>query len=375
MSDAPAIEPGVYARMPFEQYLRIPALSSSGINNLLVSPGTFWANSWLNPDRNDEDTTARRIGRAFHMARLEPDRFAATYRPELRKGDFEIATHEQIKAELAARGLPQTAKGERVLEAALRLREAGYGAPIWHLELDEWERDANGRDSLPADTFDEIVRDAERLRLDADIAGLLDDGWPEVSVVWRDDHGTLWKARFDFVSARALVDVKTFSNPYGKPLDRCIRDAIQFNRYYVQAALYFDVAERIRAGVIGAGEEASQPVVDALRGAMGPMEFWWIFQETGGIPNVLARQFRMTLDVHPHHLAQEPTPESAEEFARKLQTPSFLLRKARDQIAGAASLYRRAMEIWGTEEPWGTMMPVNDIGDEDFSPYFFEADA
>ncbi len=30
------------------------------------------------------------------------------------------------------------------------------------------------------------------------------------------------------------------------------------------------------------------------------------------------------------------------------------------------------MDIWGPDEPWGAMLPVGEIGDEDFPPYFLE---
>ena len=79
---------GIYFNLDERVYHALPRLSASGINNLLVSPATFWNESWLNPDKKDEDTPARILGRAYHTARLEPHKFDTQFVCELDKEDY-----------------------------------------------------------------------------------------------------------------------------------------------------------------------------------------------------------------------------------------------------------------------------------------------
>ncbi len=370
---------GVYFDLDESQYHALPRLSASGVCNLLVSPATFWARSWLNPEREDEDTAARIAGRAYHVAKLEPHRFADLYARAPSKDDYPDApiTHADIKAALKDMGRNQTAgAGESVIEAAHRLRNAGYEGPIWHLELEAFETQHGGKTALGGKLFDQIIHDAERLRQDPDIGRLLENGFPEVSILWTSKTGTKWKARLDWLSVSHIADLKTFENSMGKPLDQCLSDAVRFNRYYIPGVIYWQAVELIRSGklVIADDDVTSRAgdLVNALTLSDAPLEYWWIFAEKGGVPNVLARQFRMTAEAHPHHLYQAPDAESRAEFAKKLRKPSALFNKAVAEIDHAERLYRQAMEVWGEAEPWGAMVPVGEIGDDDFNPRWLE---
>jgi hypothetical protein len=369
---------GCYFNLDFAAYHAERRLSASGICNLLISPATFWARSWLNADRDDDDTPARIAGRAYHCAKLEPDKFLSLYARAPSKDDFPDApiTHADIKAALKDLGRNQTVGGnESVLEAAHRLRDAGYEGPIWHLELEAFEAEHGNKTPLGGELFDRIVASSEQLRLDPDIGRLLEDGFPEVSILWTSKSGTKWKARLDWLSASHIADLKTFENAMGKPLHQCLADAVRFNRYYIPGVLYWQALELVRQGqvfICGAHTAAQSVLVADIQKADAPLEYWWVFQEKGGIPNVLARQFRMTAEAHPHHLYQAPDDESRAEFAKKLRRPSMLFNKAVAEIEHAERLYRQAMEVWGEAEPWGAMVPVGEIGDDDFSPFWLE---
>lgn len=80
--------PGIYFGMDEAEYHAAPALSSSGIRNLLVSPLDYWVNSHMNPEYVDEKTAAMVVGTAFHRRLLEPERFAAMYAPVPSKADY-----------------------------------------------------------------------------------------------------------------------------------------------------------------------------------------------------------------------------------------------------------------------------------------------
>lgn len=382
-TDAPD---GVYFNMAEEVYHGLPRLSASGVANLRISPATFWARSWMNPDKAEQDdpTKAQILGRAYDVAYLTPDRFDKQFVRQVDKDDFEIVTHADIKAALKDRGLkPTLSSDEGVLEAAMRLRDHGFADPIYHIALaaqnDDGER--TGRTPIRGDYYDQIITDAERLRMDPDVGKLVTGGFAQVSILWTDEKSRIkWKARIDYLSPEAIVDLKTFENSSGKEVERCLADAVRYNRYYIQAVLYWQAIERLRGSadvqretiLHDAGKDQQRLIGDICNGENAPLEWWWVFIEKGGVPNILARQFRMTNDPHPHHLYQAPTPESREVFREKMKRPSQLFEKARLEIDDAVKVYQDCMEIWGEREPWGSLRPVGEIGDEDFAPYWLE---
>src|ERR1700722_18275726 len=88
MQQGDSPEPGIYFNMPVDEYHRIPALSNSGIKQLLVSPLNYWHHN-LNPDRTEErDTAAQRFGTATHCRLLEPACFPERYATEVHADDF-----------------------------------------------------------------------------------------------------------------------------------------------------------------------------------------------------------------------------------------------------------------------------------------------
>lgn len=373
------LDDGIYSRLPQNEYHAQNRLSASGCANLLVSPGTFWADSWLNPNRetDTDPTDAQIVGTAYHVARLEPERFHDTYARQPDPADYPEAlmTATAIGEALAELGLPKKKAGEGVLEQARRLHAAGYDGEIWHLVMDDWSEQAGDRIALKAKTFDEIDRDMNALRGNEELLPFITGGQSEVSVFWTDELGVRWKARFDYLKPRHVIDLKTFENSARKELDRCIHDAIAYNRYYIQARVYWTAAELIRTGGLPIKKiqnQAQKDLIEAIRASADPFEYWWIFQEKRGVPNVLARQMRMTREVHPHYLAQAPDDESRKLLERKLARPSRIWEKATIEVEHCRRLYLQCMEIWGTEKPWGPMVPVSDISDDAFSPYFLE---
>ncbi len=86
----PIAEPGIYRKVPMEAYhqqLTVgPSISSSGLREIESrSPLHYFATSYLNPDRPEEDSTpAMDMGRAVHTLLLSEDGFRDDYvtRPE-----------------------------------------------------------------------------------------------------------------------------------------------------------------------------------------------------------------------------------------------------------------------------------------------------
>jgi hypothetical protein len=92
----PIAEPGIYRRIPMADYhgqLTVaPSISSSGLRTIeSKSPLHYWATSYLNPDRaeDDEDNEAMILGRAAHTLLLGEDGFRDDYviRPEKYEDD------------------------------------------------------------------------------------------------------------------------------------------------------------------------------------------------------------------------------------------------------------------------------------------------
>lgn len=86
----PIAEPGIYRKVPMDAYhgqLTVgPSISSSGLREIENrSPLHYFATSYLNPDRPEEDSTpAMDLGRAVHTLLLSEDGFRDDYvtRPE-----------------------------------------------------------------------------------------------------------------------------------------------------------------------------------------------------------------------------------------------------------------------------------------------------
>lgn len=300
---AAEIVDGVYFGLPEDVYHAVPRISASGLQNLCVSPATFWADSWLNPEKliaepDEGATVAQVIGKAYHCARLEPERFDSAYCRKPDKEDYAgtglLTSDAAVKAALKELGEQQTCTGESNEDRARRLQEAGHTGPIWSLVMEEFESTRDGRVPIPAKTYDQIKTDMERLRETGEIAELLTDGAAEVSVFWTDQHGIKCKCRFDYLTVAHWTDLKTFANSQRKPVEQAIADAVRFNRYHITGVHYREGAEALRIGgldIVGEATGAQRDLVAQIRLKTDELACWFVFQEKGGVPNLLAREF------------------------------------------------------------------------------------
>lgn len=371
---------GIYFGMPEDEYHAIRRLSASGIQNMLVSPATFWAKSWMNPDLEEEEKDHQIIGRAYHCARLEPEEFFNRYCRELDKEDFGkdlITSDTGIKAALKELGQPQTQGDETILQRAQRLRDAGCLAPIWHLEQAAWEHDKGERQGIPAKAWKEIIRDMKRLRQNPEVAELLSDGAAEVVILWTCEiSGIRMKARLDYLKADRVVDFKTFDNSQGRALEDAILGAFRFNRYYIQGALYWQAVEEIRKGgldIIGDFTEAQGMLVAQIKANKARMRCFYVFQEKKGIPNILAREYGLWHG-DASLRAAAPSDEAYAEAAEKFGNPSMLHRKADLEIQWSKTQYRKHLEIYGEESPWFPINMMGRIEDEAYPLNWLESD-
>lgn len=374
---------GIYFGMPFEEYDEIERLSKSRIKMILVSPADFWADSWLNPtpvrltpEQEKRRKIALLLGKAYHCARLEPDAFHERYVRELSQADFAdregfLSTATAIEAVLFERGQPKKTKDDDgVLGQAKRLAALGYEGPIWHILQAEWEAEQHGRIAIPAEAFDQIVIDMERIAAVPDVHDALSRGAPEVVILYDcPDTGLPMKARLDWLRGDGFVEFKSFANPNGKALEQCLLDAIKFNGYYIDVAAYHEAVEQIRLGHLlpqGEYSDADAEIIAEITGRAIPLGHRIIFQQKGGVPNVLSRSLRL-FEINAEKLV-------AADEGRHIETPpTMLMMKARAEIKRAKRTFIGYSEIYERGEPWLPFEPHRDISDLDFHPSWLES--
>lgn len=376
-------EDGVYFNLPEAEYHALPRMSASGVQNMLVSPATFWARSWMNPHREEKEKKFQTIGKAYHTARLEPEKLTERFVRELTAEDIGeacLATDAEIKEALKDLGHAQTKAGEKVLDRAYRLRDAGYTGAIWHIEQAAFLAQVGDRDVIPAGVWDEIERDVAAIRRNPEVAEHLTDGDAEVSILWTDEAtGTQFKARLDYLKPEQYTDFKTFDNSRGKHIDKAICDAMQFNRYYVQATVYWQAVELIRTEnlpIQGEATEEQKKLHASVAIQPHPMRSVYVFQEKGGVPNIVVREVRLLVPHASFGAAETGVEEGqAEEVRRKYSGPSMLYRKAEAGIHYAARTFQTMLEIYGGDgSPWYPINPLGTVSDENFSLNWLESD-
>lgn len=431
---APApLADGVYFGMPEEVYFAIPRLSASGIQDMMVSPATFWARSWLNATRAgllaaaamaalmqpaqtmvahravaellahhpeadvpeaggdpeaEEGTKAQQLGKAYHAARLEgPEALHARFArqpdrsdfPAEREGSPTVWTGKDIEAALVALDLPKKKSDDRtVADQGRRLAEAGYRGVIFPLEMARFEASLSGRTPIAAKYWDDMLTDVERIRQSPEVATLLTGGEPEVVILWTGPHGIPMKCRVDYLKADSWTDFKTFDNSRGKNLYQALTEAFRYQRHYIQAVVYREAIEMLRANVLPIiGEASDQARAILARIAMAPEELacWFIYQEKSGVPNVLARRARFfdLTDAAGAQVAMMGAAGYDTAAAEAAQmTLTFWHRRARSEIEKARTDFINHHEIYRRGQAW---LPVNAIGeftDDDFPPYWLE---
>lgn len=379
--ETPALEDGIYFDLDEKIYHAQERLSASGICKMMISPPTFWAQSWLNPDRDeiDWDTPARILGRAYHTARFEPDQLLQRFVPEINPDDYEniITSGTEIGDMLAILGEPKKKSGEKVIDQARRLEAAGYTGAILHLKQEIWEAELHGRTPVKPQYWDQLQRDMKLLDKSPEVKKHLTGGFAEVSVLWTDERtGIQMKCRFDYLRVTSFTDFKTYDNSQGKHVEQCIIDQFRYNRYYIQAKLYHEVTELIRKGKIGRvqGEasKAQRTLIDEIAARKVPLECWYVFQEKSGIPNLFAREVHLLTPVHESHPHNDAgvSHETSEEVGQRTRRMSALGKLAASEIETAKNQFVGYSDTYKPGEPWLTQLPTGSINDDCFSPYW-----
>jgi hypothetical protein len=373
-----AIVDGVYFDLPDEVYHGVPRLSASGLAKIAVSPGTFWAGSWLDPDRaplDDGSTPAQVIGKAYHCARLEPDAFADRYVRALDKGDMPkgtLFTGTDMSKALGDLDLP---KSGSVAEQAKRLADAGYPGTVWHTELAAWEAERGDRVPLPAEVWDDIVVDMQRMA-SSPIADKFTGGAAEVSIFWTDADGIKMKCRVDYLRPDLWTDLKSYANPNGKNTEQALSDAFRYSRYYMQAVTYREGIEAVRNDglcIIGEATDDQRALIAAIQIKPSELACHYVFQEKGGIPNLWSRHvqfYEVPFNTKLGHAGADDAAVAAVEEGARKRTKLFM--RGLVDVEHAKGQFVLYSQVYEPGQPWQPIEPEGTFSDIDFNGYWLD---
>lgn len=254
---------GIYFGLPAEEYHADPALGSSGIRDLMISPLRYWVNSPHNPNGPvDEGSDAKDLGTYLHDLLLEGGTKPYIVKPE----GMSFATKE---------------------------------GKAWRDDHADFVIVSQAQHATQQTMFDALDLSGTRARF----AG----GQPEVSVFWTEKTGQRCKIRLDYLKADEAIDLKTYSNSMDKDTETAVAHTIASRRIAVQAFWYDRglsmmlkmLKTRQRAAVQWWGDGEVDPELGDARADLvhdlarhdGPaLPLYFVFCETGRVPNITARR-------------------------------------------------------------------------------------
>lgn len=335
-------EPGIYLSMPDRDYHGIHAVSASGLKKLGVSSMDYWYYSSLNPERENDDTAAKSLGRCYHARICEgAQAFSERYAVELDKDDYPDALHTiaELRAACEERGFK--AKGTKKEDIAAQLLEADPTVQIWDQLVAAWKDENDGKEPVRAVDHRRIEIAAKMIEADPQLCKAFTGGFPEVSIFFYDrETGVPCKARIDYLKMNAFVDLKSFSGR-DRPVSREIDFAIAGQKTYIAVAFYTraiaaakDLIRRHGASVVhGAADPAWFLKWAAVKDDPTPLYIW---QKVGGAPVTRGR-------VMTRGTVYEVTDIHNRQLMRK---------------------WRRCAETYGAEMPWLDVAAIEQTVDE-----------
>lgn len=291
------IPDGIHFGLDDEIYHSIPALSSTGIKNLLISGPDFWYRTpWLNPAYEDEETDslAKIAGRAYHTRILEgKEVFYSKYGPTFDAPPNCLKTIEDIEEALAEHGV--TVKLKRKSQWVEKMREVDPSALLFDDLKEKHEAQYEGKELLGHKLIASIEVAAKMVEAHPQISKCFKGGFPEVSVVWKeeaneDGEAVRFKARFDYLKPKAFSDLKTFENYMMKPVDGAIYGAMASRKYHIQFCHYMRASDKAKELPVYGDVIPDDAWLQAFR-ASEPHACYGIFQQKGIAPLARGKKF------------------------------------------------------------------------------------
>jgi len=208
--------PGVHLDIAHEDYLKVDALSASGIKRILQSPAHYR----FDQDHPSEPTDSMLIGTAVHMAILEPERFAESV----------IVTPEDAPKK------PTAAQW-----GAAKPSPSSLAAMQWWTDFNA---KAEGKLVLTAEQGEKVAGMVGSVRRHPIHDEMMSGGASEVSFFWRDARLDIpCKARFDRLNDSGFgFDLKSCQDASPEVFAR----SVAAFKYHYQAAWYNTAHEHLR---------------------------------------------------------------------------------------------------------------------------------
>ncbi len=359
------LKDGLYIGLQEEEYHALPALSKSGIDNIEVSPLHFWHNSRLNPNYVQKDKTpAMKLGTLRHKYLLERDDFFNCYAKALNPSDYPNALvgADDLKNFMREAGIKVLSGSKSELIKAIR--EAGHIVEIWDDLVASYGAANVGKEFVSLENMRILEESAEMVEDTPDAKELLQGGLPEVSFIWTDKQsGVQLRARVDYLKLGNIIDLKTFSNSQGFPVDKAVSRSIQSCNYHMQALMYnvgFGAMQELyktegKSCIYIAGAFDYYPEAELaekiLQGAAP--KFTFLFQATDAPYDIRIKDFRRV-----------PNKDGA--------TDNVYWLKARDHLRAGVDTYKRYSDHYGVQK-WKSLDPIrSDIEDIELPWLMFE---
>lgn len=347
---------GIYFDLSFEDYLSEPRFSFHLGKSLLISSLTAWA-EYIDPGRRDEDTHARKMGRALHCRLLEgeavfKEQFAI--KPE-NDGDY-LEGGDELRARCGELGLPKSGTIAAMCE---RILAKDPEAKLWPLVIADWRAANEGKTILSPEQWRETEIRARIVPMHPELVNAFKGGHPEVSILWTDEEtGIPCKSRLDLLKVKSVVELKTFSNPAELPIGKAIARALIGRRYHMQGRMELEAVRHAKKFVHS----------DAVLGDVDPEwltafaehpehQLVWVFVQQGRVPEIRVRRFERYI-------------RGAADGA----TENLHWTHGWDCYRQALAEYRDCLAHYGPDPsaPWIAPEPMRAFQDEEFGAYSFE---
>ena len=220
-----------------------------------------------------------------------------------------------------------------------------------------------GRTLLKPDIMGDIERMARIVLAHQSAAKALTGGVSEVSILWTEENtGIPMKARVDYLKTKAIVDVKSFNNPLGKPIDAAVASAVANCRYDVQAVIYDEAVKQAKAMLrtlkTAAIHHVSGPMPSnewIVATASCPQHtFVFVFIEQGPVTNVRVREFTRS-----------------ETYGGLGGSTNMHWLSGEAGFYEGLKRYSNCMKQFGPDKPWIEDQPMRPFSEQDFPLYMF----
>lgn len=310
--DKNSMPDGIYFGMDEDFYHALPMLNASGMKDLLISPMDFWARSWMNPDKEENETSVsestqmtRTIGKAYHKRILEGRiAFYKRYCEEFVPPKDCLRSIDDMKKALLEAGITSKSAWKKP-DYVMACRATIPQAPIYEVEKERYDKEHEGMEALDQRLIRKIEIAAAMIEKHPHLAKCFMGGLPEVTIIWTETHDfqgekfqVRFKARFDYLKPTVIADLKTFANKMNKPIDMALYSAMAQGKYHIQACHYMhagEVAVRFaqerRIHIMSPDIYVPDEWINLLASAE-EQSFVFVFQQKGIAPLARGKWFR-----------------------------------------------------------------------------------